>query len=180
MNAHTKYIFISERLGFRTWANDDLDFMSKINVDEEVMRYFPSTVDRSTTELFVTRMQQMYMNNGYCYFAVDRLDTGQFIGFIGLSDQTYDASFTPCVDIGWRLGRSAWGQGFATEGALRGLDYGHHDLSILRIVAVAPMINLPSIRVMQKIGMQQVMTFNHPVLHDYERLVQCEVYQSQI
>ena len=97
------YIFTSERLGFRNWVAADIPKMVKINASQEVMQHFPSTATAQQTADFIKRMQIQYTEKGYCYFAVDRLSDGNFIGFIGLSYQTFEADFTPCVDVGWRL-----------------------------------------------------------------------------
>ena len=72
---------------------------------------------------------------------------------IGLSEQSYEAPFTPCVDIGWRLKPTFWHMGLATEGAKRCLKYGFQDIQLSKIFSVAPVINTPSIHVMKKIGM---------------------------
>ena len=95
-------------------------------------------------------MEQQYSEKGYCYFAIDELEDDTFIGFIGLSEQNYDADFTPCIDIGWRLAKTAWNRGYATEGAKRCLDYGLEKLKINKIYSIAPAINTKSVQVMKK------------------------------
>lgn len=153
--------------------------MIAINSDAEVMAYFPSIQDELQTIPFVQRMQNQLQEKGYCYYAVDRLDSKAFIGFIGLSWQTYQADFTPCVDIGWRLKKTEWNQGFAREGAGRCLAYAFHDLHIETVYAVAPKVNLKSEHIMQAIGMQRIGEFDHPLLAKDLRLQRCVVYRSQ-
>lgn len=92
------------------------------------------------------------------------------------SEQHYPADFTPCVDIGWRLKASAWGQGFATEGAKRCLEYAF-DLNIKEVCSVAPKVNLKSERVMQKIGLQKQYEFEHSLLVNEDRLKTCVLYK---
>lgn len=171
----TDYLFKSERLGFRNWTTADIDTMTSINQNEEVMRFFPSTNTREQTAGFVRRMQEQYKEVGFCYFAVDRLDTQEMIGFIGLSRQTYEAKFTPCIDIGWRLAQHTWGLGFATEGAKACLQYAKK-IGLKHIKSVAPAINKPSIHVMQKIGMTEEYTFQHSLLADYPNIQKCVLY----
>lgn len=177
----SQYLFRSERLGFRNWLPSDLDKMAAINADAEVMRFFPSTQSREQTEEFIQRMQRQFSEVGFCYFAVDDLDAQDsndaFIGFIGLSKQMYEAPFTPCIDIGWRLRRDKWGQGLASEGAKTCLNYAFDILKIEKIYAVAPVINIPSERVMQKIGMSKVGTFLHPALASGSELHECLIYE---
>lgn len=174
-----QYIFTSARLGFRAWRPTDIVPMAAINADTEVMEFFPGTKTLAETEEFIVRMQQQQSDKGYCYYAVDVLSTGLFIGFIGLCYQTFEAPFTPCTDIGWRLQRQAWGRGYATEGAGRCLEYGLNDLRLKDIYAIAPKINTRSVQVMNKIGMQRVGVFVHPLLVGDERLRDCVFYKTQ-
>ena len=113
-------------------------------------------------------------------FAVDKLENGEFIGFIGLSEQTYEADFTPCIDIGWRIKRSEWNKGFATEGAKRCLDYALNDLKIKEIYSVAPKINTKSEHIMKKIGLKKQYEFEHPSLINNERLKICVLYKYDL
>lgn len=170
------YIFQSERLGFRNWVAADIPKMAKINANPVVMKYFPSKATEAQTEDFIKKMQDQYMEKGYCYFAVDRLSDGEFIGFIGLSYQTFEADFTPCVDVGWRLDDAHWGNGYATEGAKSCLDYGFNILKIKTIKALCPIVNLPSENVMKKLGMQKVKYFKHSKLGDFPALEECVLY----
>ena len=121
-------------------------------------------------------MQEMYSKRKFCYFAVDLLETNEFIGFIGLSEQSYLDELGTFVDIGWRLKPSAWGKGYATEGAKTCLTYGFEKLELKRIYSIAPEINNGSIAVMKKIGMQILKAFKHPKLLDNQRLVNCVLY----
>ncbi len=141
------------------------------------MTYFPSLPDRAETADFITRMQKQFKKSGYCYYAVETLEDGEFIGFIGLSEQDFEADFTPCTDIGWRLKRNAWGQGYATEGAQRCIDFGLKVLRLKNIKAMAPVVNTPSIKIMEKTGMQRVKNFYHPQLKGDQRLEKCVLYE---
>jgi RimJ/RimL family protein N-acetyltransferase len=172
-----KYLFKSERLGFRNWVENDIAKMAKISADPEVMEYFPTTASVSQTEEFVNRMMKMYDEKSYCYYAVDRLSDSKFIGFIGLCDQTYESPFTPCIDIGWRLDKEFWGMGYATEGAKQCLEYAFNELKINDVKAVATLINIKSISVMKKIGMVRVLDFDHSKMLDNARLKKCVCYE---
>ncbi len=170
------YIFTSERLGFRDWKNTDLSLLFEMNTNEEVMQYFPTKQSKQQCEDFITRMQNQLKKLNFCYFAVELITTKEFIGFIGLNEQTYEADFNPSIDIGWRLLPKFWGKGYATEGAKACLTYGFDHLKLKEIVSVAPVINTPSIAVMEKIGMQKVKDFNHPYLTEYPTLEKCVLY----
>jgi RimJ/RimL family protein N-acetyltransferase len=173
------YIFKSARLGFRNWTEPDVPKMIKISGDPEVMEFFPAPATPAQTSDFIHRMKQEFEEKGYCYFAVDLLETGELIGFTGLLAQNYEAPFTPCVDIGWRLSPKYWYNGYATEGAKRCLEYAFFELQLKRIVATAPKINQRSIAVMEKIGMHWKLDFRHPRLKDHPHLEECVCYEMQ-
>jgi len=175
--APASYLFCSARLGFRGWLETDMPKMAAINADPEVMAYFPAVQSLEQTAQFIARMQHMQREAGFCYFALERLDTGQLIGFTGLAKQQYPADFTPCVDIGWRLARSAWGNGFATEAARRCLDFAWQHTVLDEVLSIAPKINEASIAVMQKSGMQFRNEFIHPLLLNDRRLRNCVLYR---
>lgn len=172
-----RYIFTSTRLGFRTWRESDISRMVEINNDDEVMAFFPNKPSEADTLLFIEQMQNIFNRRGFCYFAVDTLQSGDFIGFIGLSEKTFKSDFTPCVDIGWRLKKNVWNKGFATEGALACLDFGFNTICLEKICAIAPVVNVKSEFVMKKIGMKKVRTFEHPQLSKYPLLKECVLYE---
>lgn len=171
------YLFKSERLGFRNWLPEDIAPMSEINADPKVMEFFPAVQSKAQTVEFVERMKNQFAEKGFCYFAVDKLEDGMFIGFIGLSEQTFESDFTPCVDIGWRLNTGAWNKGFATEGAKRCLVFAFDELKLEKIIAICPKVNLPSENVMKKAGMKKAGEFKHPKLLNDERLQDCVRYE---
>ena len=178
MNAN--YIFTSDRLGFRNWEDTDLEKMILINSDKDVMRFFPFLPSAKQTEDFIERMKNQFSAKGYCYFAVDLLDSDTFIGFIGLSEQNYKADFTPCIDIGWRLNKMHWNKGLATEGAKACLEYARKNLNLPLIYAVASQVNENSIKVMNKIGMRYRKNFEHPNLLNDNRLKDCVLYDKKL
>ncbi len=177
MNNSDNFLFTSERLGFRGWTDNDLDAMTAINTDAQVMEFFPATQDRDKTADFIKRMQAEQAAKGFCYFAVDELKTKTLIGFIGLHEQTFEAAFTPCIDIGWRLHTAAWGKGYATEGAKRCVQYAFETLHLKKLYAFAPEVNLRSVNVMKKAGLHFTGTFIHPLLVNDARLKQCVIYE---
>lgn len=178
MNDNKNYIFTSERLGFRNWNVTDIDKMHEINSDEKVMEFFSAIPTKEQTRAFVERMKKQCEDKGFCYFAVDKLEDNEFIGFIGLSEQTFEADFTPCVDIGWRIKSSAWNKGFATEGAKKCLEYALNDLKLESIFSIAPEINIKSVHIMTKIGLKKQYAFEHPLLANNDRFKTCVLYKT--
>lgn len=173
----TIYLFTSENLGFRLWRDIDLLHFSTMNADPRVMQHFPKTISIDDSENFMHRMNDLYALKGYCYFAVDELKSGLFIGFIGLSEKSFKAPFNPSIDIGWRLAFNFWNKGYATEGAKRVLTFAWENLKLFKITSIAPLVNVGSIRIMEKVGMHKLMEFNHPQLLDYKNLVNCICYE---
>lgn len=174
------YLFTSARLGFRNWLPADIDQMCEINTDEKVMEFFPGVATKEQTIAFVDRQKKQFDDKGFCYFAVDKLDDGAFIGFIGISEPTYKAHFTPCIDIGWRIKSSEWNKGFATEGASKCLAYAFNNLNIKTVYSVAPKINVKSEYIMEKIGMKKEGEFEHPLLTNNDRLKNCVLYKIEM
>lgn len=171
------YIFTSERLGFRSWELEDVETLYELNSNEEVMQFFPSTQTKDQSLAFIERMRNQFDKNKFCYFAVEIIETKELIGFIGISEQTYEADFNPSVDIGWRILPKFWGKGYATEGAKQCLVYAFNAIKLKKIVSVAPAINIPSITVMKKIGMQKVKSFHHSLLKEFPKLQECVLYE---
>ena len=172
----SSYLFTSPRLGFRRWQTADLDAFTAINSDLEVMRFFEKPLPKEDTLAMMERMERLYEEKGFCYFAVEHLADQSLIGTIGLGWKTFEADFTPTVDLGYRIGKAWWNQGFSTEGAAACLDYARQ-VQIPKVVAMASIGNLASIQVMKKIGMQYWKEFDHPDLKDSPSIQRCSLYQ---
>jgi RimJ/RimL family protein N-acetyltransferase len=148
----------------RAWRPEDFEPFARLNADPRVMEYFLAPLTRNesdaTAQAFADRIQQ----NGYGLWAVEVVDLTPFIGFIGLAIPRFEAHFTPCVEIGWRLAAEYWGRGFATEGARAALEFGFNELAINEIVSFTTVDNRRSRRVMEKLGMTRNPNddFDHP------------------
>lgn len=177
INNMKEYLFTSTRLGFRYWEDADLPPFCEMGKDPEVMKYFQSLMSDQKSADMIGWMKQHFLEKGYGLYAVDQLDTQTFIGFIGLSTPGFQADFTPCTEIGWRLKRAAWGQGLATEGAIRCLEYAFENFPFAEIYSFTAVINKPSERVMQKAGMQPVGGFLHPLVADDSPLKEHVLYR---
>ena len=114
----------------------------------------------------IQRITKHITEYGYGFFALERKDNGRFIGFTGLSHPGFEAEFTPCVEIGWRLRKENWGEGFATEAAKACLEFGFDSLDLDELYAFTAVQNKPSEKVMQRIGMVKKGYFNHPSIND--------------
>ena len=153
------------RLLLRQWRDDDLAPFAALNADPEVMRYFPAPETRAQSDTAIDRWNAQLAERGWSNWAVERRDTGALIGFIGLTMPRRKLPFTPCVEVGWRLRRDAWGQGFATEGATACLRAGFERLGLDEIVSFTALVNRRSIAVMERIGLRDAQAdFEHPAL----------------
>jgi RimJ/RimL family protein N-acetyltransferase len=172
-------IFIeTPRLILRQWKETDHEPFVKLNMDNDVMEFFPSVLTKAETMVQIERLSSHIDRFGYGFFAVERKDNQQFIGFTGLSHPRFESYFTPCVEIGWRLSKANWGRGFATEAAKACLEYGLNDLGIGEIWSFTSVHNVRSEKVMQKIGMIKQGYFEHPLIEDGHILKQHVLYKT--
>ena len=156
----------SARLRLRPWRDTDLAEFAQMCADPQVMRYFPACLSRLESASLIGRFRGHFAEHGYGFWALERKDTGAFIGFTGLSTVAFDARFTPAVEIGWRLAPQHWGLGYASEAAWAVLRCAFDRLALAQVVSFTPQLNLPSQKVMQAIGMQRDWEgdFEHPKL----------------
>jgi RimJ/RimL family protein N-acetyltransferase len=154
------------RLILRHWRESDRESFARMNADPRVMEFYPATLSRRESDSVVDRIEQHFRQHGFGLCAVELRRDGSFIGFIGLNVPSFDAPFTPCVEIGWRLAADCWGQGLATQGANAIVRYGFETLALDELVSFTVPANARSLRVMGKLGMTHDPTddFDHPQL----------------
>ena len=173
----TPYLFQSQRLGFRTWETADVPPFAQLNQDPAVTEFLGKSWTPTETQGFVDKIEHKFQEYGYGPYAVDVLQSSTFIGVIGFWHPTFDAAFTPCVEILWRLKRTAWGQGFATEGAQACLRHGFEQLGLKEVYSFTATLNHRSERVMQKAGMSKLGEFDHPKLEKNHPLCRHVLYR---
>jgi RimJ/RimL family protein N-acetyltransferase len=159
-------ILETERLILREWRESDEDPFAAMNSDLRVMEFFAGPLSRQESDLLIDRINAHFRRHGFGPFAAELRRDRAFIGFIGLSVPEFQAPFTPCVEIGWRLAAEHWNQGLATEGARRVVRSAFESLGCREIVSFTVPANLPSRRVMEKLGMTHdpIDDFEHPNL----------------
>jgi RimJ/RimL family protein N-acetyltransferase len=128
------------------------------------MEHMWKPLTESETADFIERAQAHFKEHGFGLFACVRKDTSELIGFVGLNIPPWEAPFTPCVEIGWRLAYDAWDQGYATEAARAVLKAGFERFGLKEIVSFTVPKNKRSIRVMERLGMVRDLKgdFHHP------------------
>ena len=154
----------TERLILRPWRAEDLEPFAAMSADPEVMEHFPSTLTRAESDAVATAIGGEIETHGFGFWALEVPGVAPFIGFAGIRTVTFDAPFTPAVEIGWRLAPAHWGKGYATEAARAALVHGFGALGLAEIVAFTIPANLPSQAVMQRLGMtrNEAEDFAHP------------------
>lgn len=171
----------TERLLLRPWRTGDRDAYARMNADPRVMECFPAVLTREESDASADRAEAHFAQHGFGLWAVELPGEAEFIGFIGLWHTSFDAHFTPCVEIGWRLAAGFWGRGYATEGALASLKFGFENLGLEAIVSITSPLNLRSRRVMEKIGMtrDEAGDFDHPRVPDGHPLKRHVLYRKR-
>ena len=169
------------RLRLRAWRASDREPFAAMNADPLVMRYFPATLSAIETDAMLQRIRDHWEQRGFGLWAAALRDSGEFAGFIGLWAPAFEASFTPCVEIGWRLAARFWNQGLATEGAAAVLRFAFEKLSMDEVVSFTAVENLPSRRVMEKIGMVRdpAEDFDHPRIAEGHPLRRHVLYRAR-
>ncbi|MER6156462.1 GNAT family N-acetyltransferase [Streptomyces sp. NPDC001868] len=142
----------TDRLLLRDWRESDLAPWAALNADPEVREYFPGVLTSEQSEASAARFQADLDARGWGWWAVEVCATGEFIGFTGLDPVDEHLPFSG-VEAGWRLARTAWGHGYATEAARAVLDFGFGRLRLPEILAVTTATNLRSQAVMRRLGM---------------------------
>jgi RimJ/RimL family protein N-acetyltransferase len=160
----------TERLILRPWRESDLEPFAALNADPQVMRFFPNRLDRAASDAMAQRIGSRVDENGWGLWAAEVKDGAPFIGFIGLQPIPFEEHFTPAVEVGWRLDPAHWGRGYAPEGARAALEYAFTELGLDEVVSMTIPANLPSQRVMQKLGLTYDPDddFDHPKLAAWE------------
>jgi RimJ/RimL family protein N-acetyltransferase len=172
-------VLTTQRLALRSWYAGDVEPFLALSSDPEVMRHFPRPITREEAVGFVERHRGAIEAGRPGLFALARLEDRRFLGFVGLAVPSFEAAFTPCVEIGWRLARDAWGHGFATEAALAALEHGFTTLGLEEIVSFTAVPNEPSQAVMRRIGMHRDPgdDFDHPALSPGHPLARHVLYR---
>ena len=169
----------TERLLLRDWTDADAAPFAALNADPRVMEFFANPLTRVESDAAMAGSRARLAEDGYGKYATEEKTTGRFIGYVGLAPVDFDAPFTPAIEIGWRLARTAWGSGYATEGARAVLKHAFGPLGLTDLVSFTAEWNRPSRRVMEKIGMTHdpADDFDHPKLPEGHKLRRHVLYR---
>jgi RimJ/RimL family protein N-acetyltransferase len=169
----------TERLILRVWRDSDYAPFAALNADPEVMRHFPWLLTRAESDEVADRIVSRMAEHGWGWYAAEVKGGEPFIGFVGLNVPSYEIPCGPCVEIGWRLARSAWGKGYATEAARAALAFGFETLNLTEIVSFTVVANARSRAVMERLGMihDPADDFDHPSIEEGHPMRQHVLYR---
>lgn len=171
----------TQRLILRDWIDSDLSKFQIMNQDPQVMKFFPGLLSPKQSQNFYENIiQELAETKGLGLFAVEIKKNNNFIGFTGFHKASFKSDFTPCTEIGWRLKKEAWNRGYATEAAGACLYYAAKQKKLEMVHSFTATINLPSIRVMEKIGLKFIKEFDHPNVADNSELKRHVLYKRKL
>jgi RimJ/RimL family protein N-acetyltransferase len=152
----------TERLLLRGWQPSDEAPFAALNADPEVARYLSGPLRRDESDELLARIRGHWQQHGFGLYAVEVKESGAFIGFVGLAIPSFLPDLLPAVEVGWRLARGHWGNGYATEGARASLRYGFEELELRQIVSIIDPRNTASVRVAERLEMTRGRDRIHP------------------
>jgi len=151
------------RLIMRRWRDGDREPFAALNGDPYTMRFFPATLDRGASDAMIGVLEERFESQGFGLWALEIADTAQFIGFTGLNPMPDGVPGAGGMEVGWRLARTAWGHGYATEAARAALDVAFGGLDLAEIYSMTAVLNEPSQAVMRRLGLSEWASgWDHP------------------
>jgi RimJ/RimL family protein N-acetyltransferase len=158
----------TDRLLLRQWQDDDLPKFAALNDDAHVMEFMPKRLSREESDQNAERIRDHLGREGWGLWALEVSGVASFVGFVGLAVPRFEAHFTPCVEVLWRLAHAHWGKGYATEAARAAVAYGFNTLGLSEVVSFTSERNQRSRAVMERLGMRRYARedFDHPRLPD--------------
>lgn len=159
----------------RLWRKEDRGAFAAINAEPAVQRYL-APITREISDAMLDRIDAHFALHGWGFWAVEHRDGAALIGLCGLAQVTWQAFFTPAVEIGWRLSTQFQGKGLAREAATLALDAAFGAIGLDRVVSFTVPANAASWRLMERLGMRHLGQFDHPRLPRGDRLRRHVVY----
>jgi ribosomal-protein-alanine N-acetyltransferase len=169
----------SPRLILRRWRSEDREPFAAMNADPLVMEHFPAPLSRAESDELVEAIEAGFDCEGFGLWAVELAGSGEFIGFTGIAVPSFEAPFTPAVEVGWRLARPSWGNGYATEAATASLEFAFQRQGLAEVVSFTSIGNARSRAVMERLGMTHdpADDFEHPHIAEGDSLRRHVLYR---
>jgi RimJ/RimL family protein N-acetyltransferase len=169
------------RLILREWRDADAASFAAMSADPEVMELLLGPFDRARSDGWVAWARNFWREHGYGQWVVELPEETPFAGVVGFNRPTYEAHFTPAVEVAWRLARPYWGRGIAYEAARAAVEDGFYRLGLTEIVAITTPANSRSWRLMERLGMVREVDgdFDHPLVPRGHPLVRHVLYRAR-
>ena len=168
----------TKRIKLRQWQEQDLPVFATLNADPQVMEYFPEPLSQEQSNKLARRCESLITQNGWGFWAVELKQSKEFIGFLGLHKPQSNLPFSPCVEIGWRLLKDHWGNGYATEASGVALRFAFNELALDEVVSYTTVSNTRSRAVMERLGFYDTkQNFAHPDLPKEHHLAEHVLYK---
>ena len=154
----------TERLVLRPWHESDIDPFHAICADPVVMATLGPPMSREQVAATVERMQRLQRDLGHCFWAMERKDDRQLIGWCGIIRGDVDTPIANALEAGWRMTPSAWGKGYVTEAAVASVQWAFDNRDDGAVWAITTIENRASRAVMERLGMTYLpeLDFDHP------------------
>ena len=171
----------SERLLMRPWRPEDRAPFAALNADPRVTATLSGVMTGEASNALADRIAANIDSHGWGLWALEIPGKAPFIGFAGLSRPSFQAAFTPCVEVGWRLAYEHWGHGYATEAGRVAMGFGFAVLDLPEIVSFTTVSNQRSRAVMERLGLKYDAhdDFDHPMLAEDHPLRRHVLYRKQ-
>jgi RimJ/RimL family protein N-acetyltransferase len=150
----------SDRLILRSWQDSDRDAFATLNAASEVTLDLGGPLDRAQSDAKFDRYVAAFEQHGFCRWALEDSD-GQFLGYTGVMPSRPGHPLGPHVDIGWRLVRSAWGRGYATEAARASLRDAFERVHLKEVLAYTSVDNVRSRAVIKRLKMTRAASLDY-------------------
>jgi RimJ/RimL family protein N-acetyltransferase len=172
---------VTPRLVLRPWRDSDIPPFAAMCADPRVMAHYPKLLTQEEATALAERIRAGMARRGSGLWAVEAPGVAPFIGYVGLSEPNWQAHFTPCVEIGWRLRFESWGQGYAREAAREALRFGFETAGLPEIVSFTVPASERSWRLMERLGMRRSPAddFDHPNLPPGDHLRRHVLYRAR-
>lgn len=154
----------TDRIILRPWKERDRQPFAEMSADPAVMEHLLPMNSREAADGWIDRRMAHLAEHGFTFWALEAKESGDFLGAVGLLRIGYNAHFSPAVEVGWRVARPFWGQGYALEAAAASIRFGFENLGLSEVIANTVAQNTRSRRVMEKLGMSHNAEddFDHP------------------
>ena len=155
----------TDRLIMRQWNKDDYSAFAKMNADKDVMEFYPSILTTEQSNDMAQKIESEITVKGWGFWAIELKDKNSFVGFVGIHEPGYELPMSPCIEIGWRLAKEYWGNGYATEAGKAALDTAFKKLELTEVYSFASVSNKKSQAVMERLNMINTnKNFEHPLI----------------